>query len=130
MMRTLILTHRYVGIATCLLFVMWFGSGVVMMYVGFPQLTAAERFEGLAPLDLRTAHVLPSQALAAADVDGWPREMRLEMVLGRPISSNHGKDRGAPFSRTTGRCWITSSRPRPSLPRSSFPASHACAILA
>jgi hypothetical protein len=27
MMRTLILTHRYVGIATCLLFVMWSGSG-------------------------------------------------------------------------------------------------------
>ena len=44
MMRTLILTHRSVGIATCLLFVMWFGSGVVMMYVGFPQLTAVERF--------------------------------------------------------------------------------------
>lgn len=84
MVRTLILTHRYVGIATCLLFVMWFASGVVMMYVGFPQLTAAERFKGLAPLDLGTAHVLPSQALAVAGVDGWPREMRLEMVLGRP----------------------------------------------
>ena len=41
MLRTLILTHRYVGVATCLLFVMWFASGVVMMYVGFPQLTAA-----------------------------------------------------------------------------------------
>ena len=45
MMRTLILTHRYVGVATCLLFVMWFASGVVMMYVGFPQLTVAERFK-------------------------------------------------------------------------------------
>jgi hypothetical protein len=84
MMRTLILIHRYVGIATCLLFVMWFGSGVVMMYVGFPQLTAIERFKGLAPLDLRAAQVLPSQALAMAGVDGWPRDMRLEMVLGRP----------------------------------------------
>jgi len=83
-MRTLILTHRYVGIATCLLFVMWFGSGVVMMYVGFPQLTAAERFDGLAPLDLRTADVLPAQALAIAGVEGWPRELRIEMVLGRP----------------------------------------------
>jgi hypothetical protein len=83
-LRTLILTHRYVGVVTCLLFTMWFGSGVVMMYVGFPRLTAVERFKGLAPLDLRTAHLLPEQALAAAGVDGWPRELRLEMILGRP----------------------------------------------
>jgi hypothetical protein len=89
MMRAFILTHRYVGIATCVLFVMWFASGVVMMYVGFPQLTAAERFKGLAPLDLRTAHLLPAQALAAAGVDGWPRELRLEMVLGRPAYIVH-----------------------------------------
>lgn len=84
MMRTLILAHRYVGIATCLLFVMWFASGMVMMYVGFPQLTADERFKGLSPLDLRAAHLLPGQALAIAGVSGWPRELRLEMVLGRP----------------------------------------------
>lgn len=84
MLRTVILIHRYVGIATCLFFAMWFSSGMVMMYVGFPELTAAERFSGLARLDLRTAHVLPSQALAVAGVEGWPRALRIEMVLGRP----------------------------------------------
>jgi hypothetical protein len=86
MMRALILGHRYIGIATCLLFAMWFGSGVVMMCVGFPRLTAVGRFKGLAPLDLRTAHVLPPQALAVAVVDGRPRELRLEMVLGSALS--------------------------------------------
>ena len=30
-------------IVTCLLFAMWFVSGVVMMYVAFPQLTTRER---------------------------------------------------------------------------------------
>ena len=84
MVRTLILTHRYVGIVTCLLFAMWFGSGMVMMYVGFPELTAEERLRGLTPLDLSAAPVLPSQALAAAGVEGWPRALRMEMVLGRP----------------------------------------------
>jgi len=69
MLRLLILTHRYVGIATCLFFAMWFGSGMVMMYVGFPELTAVERFSGLAPLDLSTVHVLPEQALAVAGVE-------------------------------------------------------------
>ena len=31
----------------CLLVAMWFISGVVMMYVGFPQLTRAERLAAL-----------------------------------------------------------------------------------
>jgi hypothetical protein len=83
MLRAVILLHRYVGMATCLCVAMWFVTGIVMMYVGFPRLTEVERFSGLAPLDLRTAHVLPSQALAAAGVEGWPRAVRLEMVLGR-----------------------------------------------
>jgi hypothetical protein len=35
--RTLIVTHRYFGIAVGLLMATWFVSGIVMMYVGFPQ---------------------------------------------------------------------------------------------
>lgn len=84
MIRAFILIHRYVGMVTCLFFAMWFGSGMVMMYVGFPELTAVERFSGLAPLDLSTVHVLPAQALAVAGVEVWPRTLRIEMVLGRP----------------------------------------------
>ena len=37
--RWLLLTHRWLGIGTCLLFFLWFLSGVVMMYVGHPKLT-------------------------------------------------------------------------------------------
>ncbi|MEP6837614.1 MAG: PepSY domain-containing protein, partial [Bradyrhizobium sp.] len=37
--RWLYVVHRWIGIGTCLLFAMWFVSGVVMMYVAFPQLT-------------------------------------------------------------------------------------------
>ena len=36
--RWLYLGHRWLGIVTCLLFAIWFVSGVVMMYVGFPAL--------------------------------------------------------------------------------------------
>jgi hypothetical protein len=32
--KWLILSHRYLGIALCLLLVMWFGSGIVMIYAG------------------------------------------------------------------------------------------------
>jgi hypothetical protein len=63
---------------------MWFSTGMVMMYVGFPELTPAERLQGLVPLDLRTAQVIPAQALSAVGIEGWPQRLGLEMVLGRP----------------------------------------------
>ena len=42
--KWLILSHRYLGIALCLLLVMWFGSGIVMIYAGgMPALTPEAR---------------------------------------------------------------------------------------
>ena len=41
--RATVITHRYLGIAIGLLMVMWFVSGIVMMYVPFPQVKEAER---------------------------------------------------------------------------------------
>src|SRR5438067_1962984 len=41
--RALVILHRYLGIAVGLLMAVWFVSGIVMMYVGFPRLTEAER---------------------------------------------------------------------------------------
>jgi len=51
-MRALTLVHRWLGVAFCLLFAMWFASGIVMHFVPFPALTEAERIAGLAPIDL------------------------------------------------------------------------------
>jgi len=48
--RALIIIHRYLGIAVGLLMVMWFGSGVVMMYVGYPRASEAERIRTLTPI--------------------------------------------------------------------------------
>jgi hypothetical protein len=63
--RWLYLTHRWLGIAGCLLFAMWFLSGLVMMYVGFPELTEQERLRGLSALRIGEAVVTPAAALAA-----------------------------------------------------------------
>lgn len=50
--RWLIWTHRYVGIPLSPLFVLWFASGVVMMYTGgMPELTPTARIEHRAALD-------------------------------------------------------------------------------
>lgn len=48
--RWLFLLHRWLGIALCLFMAMWFISGVVMMYVGYPKLTQAERVQASPPL--------------------------------------------------------------------------------
>ena len=38
-MRALILLHRWLGVSFCLLFAMWFATGIVMHFVPFPALT-------------------------------------------------------------------------------------------
>ncbi len=78
-------THRWLGIGGCLLFVMWFVSGVVMMYVGYPTLTEGERLAGLRALDVGQARVSPPAALEAlpeAARQQPPRRVALEMQGG------------------------------------------------
>src|SRR5215470_1158064 len=48
--RTLVIFHRYLGIAVGVLMLLWFASGIVMMYVGFPRLTEQDRLSALAPI--------------------------------------------------------------------------------
>jgi uncharacterized iron-regulated membrane protein len=77
MLRALILLHRWLGISFCLLFAMWFGTGMVMHFVPFPALTEAERIDGLAPID-------PSKALrgpvAAVDASGIGDARRVRLL--------------------------------------------------
>jgi hypothetical protein len=50
MWRALVIIHRYLGVAASALMVMWFLSGIVMMYVGFPRVTETERARTLEPI--------------------------------------------------------------------------------
>ena len=54
MWRTLVIVHRYLGVAVGALMVMWFLSGIVMMYVGFPRVTETERVQTLEPITWST----------------------------------------------------------------------------
>ena len=78
--RWLYVTHRWIGIGTCLLFAMWFVSGVVMMYVAFPQLTDAERWAALPPIAWEKVQVSPDRAMEAAGFTRYPRDLRLAML--------------------------------------------------
>src|SRR5258705_7117106 len=67
-MRALILLHRWLGILFCLLFAMWFASGIIMHFVPFPSLKEAERIDGLAPIDLSQVVRSPAEAVRASGI--------------------------------------------------------------
>src|SRR5215470_4785878 len=48
--RTLVIIHRYLGVAVGLLMAVWFASGIVLMYVGFPRVTEDARMRTLTPI--------------------------------------------------------------------------------
>ncbi|MYN38528.1 PepSY domain-containing protein [Duganella sp. FT109W] len=91
--RQLHLWHRWLGIVLGLLVLLWFGSGIVMMYVPYPSLTEQERMAWLAPIDARLvrlnaweawqAAAHPNRANPAAPA-ALPAEVRITTVAGRP----------------------------------------------
>ena len=83
--RWLYLGHRWLGILTCLLFAIWFVSGVVMIYVGFPGLSEVERRAGLPALDWGAVRVTPTRALEVAGAERFPRDLRLVMLDAEPV---------------------------------------------
>ena len=49
--RLLIFVHRWIGVALSIVFLLWFASGIVMMYWTFPAVTADDRIERLPILE-------------------------------------------------------------------------------
>src|SRR5687767_3977862 len=81
--KLLVYTHRWLGIAGCILFVAWFVSGIVMMYARMPGLANEERRARAQPLDLTTATVSPAEA---ADSFGLEDDrVQVGMLKGRPV---------------------------------------------
>lgn len=83
--RWLYLCHRWLGIGSCLLFAMWFASGIVMMYVQFPSLTDGERRKLLPPIATERVLVTPDAAMQTAELRAFPHSLRLEMLGGEPV---------------------------------------------
>ncbi|HXI28920.1 MAG TPA: hypothetical protein VNG89_10860 [Vicinamibacterales bacterium] len=81
--RALVFTHRWLGIAGCLLFAAWFASGIVMIYVRMPELGANERRDARAPVDFSKARVSPADLVRLLGVE--PTQVRLAMLYGHPV---------------------------------------------
>lgn len=83
--RWLYLGHRWIGISTCLLVAMWFVSGLVMIYAGFPNLTDRERLQALPDIAWDTVKIAPDRAIAVAGAARYPRDLRLNMLIDEPV---------------------------------------------
>jgi uncharacterized iron-regulated membrane protein len=80
--RTLVILHRYLGVAVGLLMLIWFVSGVVMMYVGFPRPAGSERLHGLPPIAWGACCRVDAESVP----DGQPvARAEIEMLLGTPV---------------------------------------------
>jgi hypothetical protein len=83
--KWMILIHRWLGIALSLLFVVWFVSGIAMIYArGMPSLTSAVRLERMPPLDFSRIRVTPLQAAEVGVVGETPGRAVLMTVMDRP----------------------------------------------
>lgn len=88
MKRYLYLTHRWLGITLCVFMAMWFFSGMVMLYVGYPKLSHLERLAHL-PRLTPTCCVDLSPLLAQRDK---PDALRLTTVNGKArLIAQYGK---------------------------------------
>ena len=81
--RGLIYTHRWLGIAGSLLFVVWFASGIVLMYAGMPALDPAERLARAPVLDLSAARLDVGEAAVRAGFA--PARILVGMHGDRPV---------------------------------------------
>lgn len=101
--RWLFFIHRWIGIFTCLLCVMWFLSGLVMMYVPFPAFTERERLDALPAIDPERLSVSPQDALAAAGLNAFPSSFGLEMLGEEPVYRIKPNDRLVVISAASAR---------------------------
>src|SRR3954452_13522917 len=82
--RSAIFLHRWLGVALCLFFLLWFPSGIGMMYWDFPSVTADQRLERSTPLDAASIRLSPADALAVSGQAQPAAQIRLNIFDGRP----------------------------------------------
>jgi hypothetical protein len=82
--RTLYLTHRWFGIVMSMMFFLWFASGIVMLYVEYPELTERERVNAASLLELKAINTSFSDIQDQISSESAINQLDLLSVLGRP----------------------------------------------
>lgn len=84
MTRFLYLAHRWLGMGLGLMILLWYLSGLVMLFVARPHLDEAERLAGLPALAGDSLRLSPQAAWQVLGVPGTPQAVRLNATDGRP----------------------------------------------
>ncbi len=112
--RQLYLWHRWLGIVACLFMALWFVSGVVMLYVGYPKLTPAERLAHLPALPAGCCAELPEhwaqqplKALRLTSLGGRAHYL-LELADGRRVILDAAS--GEPLARADAAWALANAR--------------------
>jgi len=104
------LVHRWLGIGGCLLMLLWFVSGMVMLFIGYPKLTPGERLAALPVLgearDLQGLSVLP------AAVQAEPEAVALTTLRGEPAYVVRSGSNVGAWSAVTGQALLPVSAQR------------------
>lgn len=82
--KLLIVLHRWLGAFFCLLFAMWFLSGMVLAYWDFPEISEHDRLAHASVLDLSQVRLTPEQAYDRLRLDSPPGSITMLMFDGRP----------------------------------------------
>jgi uncharacterized iron-regulated membrane protein len=109
MLRAVQLIHRYLGIAGCVLMLLWCASGFVMMYVAYPSVSEDRRLSGLQALDLSAARV---DLIPPVGASTGP--FSIERLDGQPILRATDQRAVSVISLTTGQPMTSVSAARAS----------------
>jgi hypothetical protein len=84
LLRTLLVLHRWIGVILCVLFLLWFGSGIGMMYWGMPSVTARDRLARSPAIGATRVALSPRDAANKVGLTPSPGQVRLTTFDGRP----------------------------------------------
>jgi hypothetical protein len=87
--KVAIFIHGWMGVAFCLIFLLWFTSGIVLIYCDYPRVSEADRLAHSPPLDVSHIQLSPARALARLQSSNVPTEVRLISFDGRPAYRFH-----------------------------------------
>lgn len=83
--RAAIFVHRWLGVALCVVFLIWFPSGIGIMYWDYPGVSAADRLERSPALDASKVRLSAEEAYARIADEPLSGPIRLNSFDGRPV---------------------------------------------
>src|SRR5262245_35665751 len=81
--RSLIFIHRWLGVALCLLFLLWFLFGIALLYTDFPAVRPEDRLYRAPSFHPSTILLSPAEALLGRSAPA--AQVRLNTFDGRPV---------------------------------------------